>query len=297
MKTYLDCIPCFVQQALDAARMVTDDEDTRLRIMRRVLKEAAGFPEDACPPVMGTRIHRIIRRMTGNPDPYRDIKHRSNEFALEMMPEFEKAVSSSDDPFETAMRLAIAGNILDWGAKPHTDISEESARTTLRASLHQPLHPGSVQEVRRRMAEATDILYLADNAGEIVLDRLFIQHMPASEVTVAVKSQPAINDATMADAIDVELTDIVPVIETGSDTPGTVLEECSEEFLRRFTAADLVVAKGQGNYEALSERPEEIVFLLKAKCTVVARDLGCEQGDLVLLHRNAPKSVESGTAS
>jgi len=296
MKTYLECIPCFTQQALDTLRMVTDDEVLRWRIMCRVLEAASRFSGDVPPPVMGAEIHRLIRGETGNPDPYAGIKRRANEFALELMPRLMEIVTASKKPFETALRLAIAGNIMDWGAKPHGDISEAAVERTLEDALHAPLEKGSSGMFYERLKGADNVLYLADNAGEIALDSLFIGFIPCPDITVAVKSGPVINDATMEDVRQVGLADRVEVIETGSDAPGTLLEECSEDFRERFASADVIIAKGQGNYETLSDRSEEIVFLLKAKCPVVARDIGCQVGDLVLVDGHRANVAAAATA-
>ena len=284
MKTYLECIPCFTRQALDAVKMVTEENDLRLRIMRRVLETASRFPDDTPPPAMGAKIHRIIREETGATDPYLEIKRRANRFALDRMDYFRRQVEESDQPFETALRLAIAGNIMDWGAKPHADVSEAGVQQTLEECLTEPLHGGEPEKLLENIRSAADVLYLADNAGEIVLDRLFIDTMPSADVTVAVKAFPAINDALMADAEEAGITSVAEVIETGTDTPGTLLEQCAPDFQDRFRSADLVISKGQGNYESLSARPENIAFLLKAKCPVVAEDIGCEMGDMILLN-------------
>jgi len=296
MKTYLECIPCFTRQAFDAVSMVTEDEELRLRIMRRVLEAASCFPADAPPPAMGAEIHRLIRREAGNPDPYREIKRRANEFALGLMPRLLDTVTTSKNPFETSLRLAIAGNIMDWGARPHGDISEAAVERALQEALHAPLEKGSPGTFYERLMRVDNVLYLADNAGEIALDRLFIGFLPCPDITVAVKSGPVINDATMEDARQVGLADRVCVIETGSDAPGTLLDECSEDFRGRFAGADVIIAKGQGNYETLSDRPEEIVFLLKAKCPVVARDIGCRMGDMVLLDGSCADVAAAQTA-
>ena len=283
MKTYLDCIPCFMKQALDAARMTTDDRQKRMHIMRRVMRKASSFPDDAPPPAMGAAIHRIIREATDDPDPYREIKRRANKFALELLPQLRKKTTGADSPFETALRLAIAGNIMDWGAKPHTDISEDAVERTLNEALDAPLMGDRPKDLKHIIRAADDVLYLADNAGEIVFDRLLISLLPCPHITVAVKGGPIINDATMEDARQVDLVNRAEVVETGSDTPGVLLDQCSEEFRKRFDDADMVIAKGQGNYEALSDVDRHVVFLLKAKCPVVARDIGCEVGDMVLL--------------
>ena len=124
--------------------------------------------------------------------------------------------------------------------------------------------------------------FLKDNAGEIVFDRLLIERLPPGKVTVAVRGFPVINDATLADAEGAGIHEVAEVIENGSDAPGTILDDCSESFRDRFDKADLVIAKGQGNYETLSEVDKDIYFLLKAKCPVIARDIGCQEGAMIL---------------
>jgi uncharacterized protein with ATP-grasp and redox domains len=134
---------------------------------------------------------------------------------------------------------------------------------------------------RQAVNDAREILYIADNAGEIVFDRLLIERLPIEKVTVAVKGSPVINDVTMEDALVAGLPRIVEVIDNGSDAPGTILESCSGYFQERFEKADLVIAKGQGNYETLSDIDKNIFFILKAKCPVIARDIGCEVGQMI----------------
>lgn len=287
MKTYLECLPCFVTQALEVVLMTTEDNSERFRLMRLVFEQASRYPEEASPPEVAARMHRMIRDETETDDPYKEIKRRSNEFALQLLPKLEQMVEDSDDQFESALRLAIAGNVMDWGAKTHTDVSEDAIKKTLHEALDSPIEGSSPDAMRKAIKRADHILYLADNAGEIVFDRLFLSHMPEAHITVAVKGGPAINDATITDAEQINLHDIVDVIDSGSDAPGTVLDDCSEEFRTLFDRADLIVSKGQGNYETLSEVPQNIFYLLKVKCPVVARDAGYPAGSMLLLHRPA----------
>jgi len=148
-----------------------------------------------------------------------------------------------------------------------------------------------IYEFRDAVRRAENILYLADNAGEIVLDRLLIGQLPVERVTVVVKGEPVINDATMDDAIIAGLPKIVEVIDNGSDAPGTILETCSQAFRNRFENTDLIIAKGQGNYETLSDANKNIFFILKAKCPIIARDLGCEIGEMILRKSEAFNDV------
>ncbi len=279
MRTYLDCIACFVRQALDAARMATSDEKVHEAVLRGVLEMAGRMPMDQTPPVMGGRIHRLIRELCGDPDPYRGVKERFNRAALALYPRCKAMVEAADDPLETAVRLAIAGNVIDFG--PVAELDEKAVAASITQALEAELC-GNLQQLKTALDTADHILYLGDNCGEIVFDRLLIEQLLPRDVTFAVRGQPVINDATMADAEMTGMTALVPVINNGTDIPGTVLDACTPEFRSRFRRADLVIAKGQGNYETLSDERHPIVFLFKAKCPVIARHVGCEIGRLVV---------------
>ena len=283
MRTFLECVPCFVRQALDSARLVTDDETVHEQVLREVLREVGEMDFHSSPPVMGQHMHRLIRRLVADDDPYRNIKDHFNRLALALYPELEKRVEGSRDPLETAVRVAIAGNIIDFGS--NCDLEDSRVEEAIESSLVAPLSKSAVEDLRESAGRATSILYLGDNAGEIVFDRLLIEQLPRQKVTYVVRGSPVINDATMSDALATGMTDLVEVIDNGSDAPGTILETCSVAFRRRFQAADLVIAKGQGNYETLSEANKSIHFLLKVKCPVIARHIGCDVDDLVLLRR------------
>ena len=279
MKTYLDCIPCIIRQCLGAVRSVTADESIHEQILREVLQSASQMDLCQPPPAMGQFIHRRIRELTGNADPYREAKERQNRTAMELAAQLKDKVQQSAKPLELAVRLAIAGNAIDLAVK--SGLNDSEIRTSILSSLGEPLS-GDVQGFARAVARADSILYLTDNAGEIVFDRLLIEQLPRDKVTVAVRGAPVINDATMADAKTVGITDLVTVIDNGSDAPGTILDDCSEAFRRRYAKVDLIIAKGQGNYETLRDSAGPLYFLLRVKCPVIARDLGCAMGRMIL---------------
>jgi len=281
MRTYLDCIPCFCRQALEAARSVTDDERLHEAVLREVLRIASETDMRRPPPAVGQRMHRLIRQMTGDRDPYRRMKAAHNNLAARLYPELRQRVAASADPLATAVRLAIAGNVFDPGPSGQ-HLTEAHLRQVIERALTEPLYGCGLAEFSQAAGRARHILYLADNAGEIVFDRLLIELLPRERVILAVRGHPVINDATLADARIAGLTDLVEVIDNGSDAPGTLVETCSEAFLDRFHTADMVIAKGQGNYETLNDAAKDIFFLLRAKCVVIARDLECEVGRLVL---------------
>ncbi len=280
MKTYFECIPCFLQQTIDSTRLITDDEAIQEQALRMALNEISGRDSRQSPAEIGKRIHGMIRKLLGDNDPYRLIKEKFNRFALKLYPELKRRVRESRNPLETAVRLAIGGNIIDFGVGAQLD--ESGVFDTIERSLDAPISPYDMNNFLKAVDRAEDILYLGDNTGEIVFDRLLIEELLPTRVTFVVRGKPIINDATITDARVTGMTEIVEVIDNGSDAPGTVLGDCSEAFLQRFEEADLIISKGQGNYETLNDTRKKILFVLMAKCPVVARHLGCNVGDLIL---------------
>ena len=279
MKTFLDCIPCLIRQSLDCAALATPDETIHARVLREVLEIARETDLHQPPPAMAQQFHRRVRALTGESDPYREVKDSFNRLALEQYPKFRNWVEGSANPIETAIRLAIAGNVIDFGA--NSGLTKREVHDAVVHATSAPLD-GNVKGFSDAASQADNILYLGDNAGEIVFDRILIEQISPEKVTFVVRGAPVSNDATMVDAAASGITEMVEVIDNGSDGPGTLLDDCSESFRRRFERADLVIAKGQGNYESLSEAEKDIWFLLKAKCPVIARDLRCEVGSLIL---------------
>lgn len=281
MRTYFDCIPCFVRQVLDSVRMTTDDEQIQEKVLREALYLGSKMDLSQSPPAMAQEIHRFIREITGVKDPYLEVKNHFNKLALQMYPELRQRVESSEDPLATAVRLAIAGNIIDFGVD--SEVEQSRVERTIAESLTEPLDMDALESFRKATAGAENILYIGDNAGEIVFDRLLIERLPQENITFVVRGSPILNDAIMEDAQITGLTDIVEVIDNGSDAPGTILERCSEAFCRRFDESDLVIAKGQGNYETLSDVDKDVFFMVRPKCKVLAEHLGCEIGSSVLI--------------
>jgi uncharacterized protein with ATP-grasp and redox domains len=219
-------------------------------------------------------------------DPYRETKAWQNSVVMDMLPVLQAEVKASGDPLLMAARLAIAGNAIDMGS--NGQLTEQDVRQALERALMDPFH-GHVEQFRVAVVKAETILYLADNAGEIALDRLLIDQLLPRTITLVVRGSPILNDATQEDAKRVGLDRIVQVIDNGSDAPGTILLDCSQDLRDRFAAADLIIAKGQGNYESLSDKPGQLFFLFKAKCRVIAELVGQSIGTQMLLKsRGAP---------
>jgi len=279
MQTAIECIPCFVRQAEEAVALATGDSAKREKILRQILHALAEADWAGSPPAIAQRLHRIIRRETGESDPYREVKDRMNSLALEALPCCAESISRATDPCEAAVRVAVAGNLLDSGAK--IQIQPENLPHLLATLWERPL-AGDPHELFRAAEKAERILYLADNAGEIVFDRLLLNFLPMEKVTLVVRGRPVLNDALRGDAEVAGFAGLIPVIDNGSDAPGTVLEDCSEEFRRHFAQADLIISKGQGNYETLSAVHAPIFFLFTVKCPIVAAQIGEPTGTMVV---------------
>jgi uncharacterized protein with ATP-grasp and redox domains len=270
-----------LRQAFEAGALVTDDQEIRERILREVLSRLTNQSFDKTPPSVGRDIHRIVKLLSGDNDPYLEIKRNSNYLAMRLMPALKELIRSSADPFETAVRLAIAGNMIDYGQGDR--IGEEGLRKTVFQCLDQPVSKDSINELREEIEKASNIVYLGDNAGEVFFDRLLIEELEGYPIKFVVSGVPIINDALKEDAKMVGLDKLVRVVDNGSDVPGTILEECSQEFKGQFREADLVIAKGQGNYETLSDEQKKTFFLLKVKCSVVSEHIGYQEGDMVIV--------------
>ena len=270
-------------------RITGVDEATQKRVLNEVSKLIPDFPLDASPPKMGREIYRIVKRITGKDDPFRKIKQKSNKLVLDIYPKLKEEIRSSDDKLLAAVELAIAGNVIDYGVKNSLDIDREiekilagdfiGAKKSSKKSF-------DYQELRNALNNAESVLYLGDNAGEIVFDKLLIEELsnilPDTKITYVVRDKPVINDVLMEDALSCGLDKIVDVISSGCDAPGTILDLCSKEFLELYENAELVISKGQGNFETLADENRPIFFLFKVKCPVIANHTGFNLGDIVL---------------
>ncbi|MDY6855497.1 MAG: ARMT1-like domain-containing protein [Thermodesulfobacteriota bacterium] len=281
MKTYLDCIPCFLRQALEASRMATEDEAVRRKVIESVMERLPRLSFDVSPPEIAQVVHGLIKEITGELDPYREIKKKHNEILLKLYSPLKETVKNSQDRLLTATKMAIAGNVIDLGVQNEIKNIEDSICRVLSSNLVIDYY----REFKEALINSGFVLYLGDNAGEIVLDMILIEEikrMKDIEIVFLVRGGPIINDVTMEDAKLVGMSDVVRVVSNGSDAPATILSQCSSEILELFSRTDMIVSKGQGNYESLSEE-DRIFFLLKAKCPVVARELGVNIGDAILM--------------
>ncbi|HFE64247.1 MAG TPA: DUF89 family protein [Caldithrix sp.] len=273
----LDCIPCTVNSFLRLIKTGMLPEESKEAAMRRLLAFLSRADFRQSPPALGREMHRMIREELNNSDPYREIKEKYNRMMLDLQPQFENQIETSIDSFDTAMRLAVAGNVIDFGPQAQMDIMETINRVT-RAQFAID----DSQQLRDDLKSARTLLYLGDNCGEIVMDKLFLQTLGLPEMYFAVRGGPIINDVTIEDAKLVGMEDVATVITTGDDSPGVVWETASDEFKAIFNEADVIISKGQGNLEGLIDVPQNIYFLLVIKCDLVGELVETGVGEFVI---------------
>lgn len=276
MKTYLDCIPCFMQQALRAGRMATSDENKLKQILDETAEMVKTISMQATPAETGAKVYQIVSKVTGVEDPYKEIKQQHILETKAIYPELEKIVANADDPLLTAIKIAIAGNVIDLGVNKAFDIVRD-----VQTILKQDFAIFDYSAFKKQLAKSENILYLGDNVGESVFDILLIKELK-KPVKYAVRSTPIINDVTREDAIASGIDQVAEIVDSGCKSPGIILSQSAPAFLKIFDTADLVISKGQGNFEGLSGCNRQVFFLLKAKCRIISNHLGVAEGSVIL---------------
>jgi uncharacterized protein with ATP-grasp and redox domains len=276
MRVTMDCVSCMMRQTVDAARRAKADEGAQKRILIGACEILArGFNNDEMTVTISRDLTQLVVEETSVEDPYLEVKERHIKEALALYPRLKERVAKAPDRLLAALKTAAAGNVLDIFID--VDVQAEDVEEI----LNQDFALSCLEEFRQQLDRSKDVLILADNAGETVFDRILIEELGDKNVIYAVKDSPIANDATLKDARDSGLEEVATLISAGCSTAGTFLDDCTEEFRRLFFEADLVISKGMGNYEAISESPRPVFFLLKAKCQPVADDIGVPLGELI----------------
>jgi uncharacterized protein with ATP-grasp and redox domains len=249
------------------------------------------FPMDMCPPQMAFHMQRLFAQHSGTNDPYHAIKKMSNQQALAVIDDLRSIIRESVNPLKTAVQLACAGNIIDYGAFPSgIDVQVEITRILQQQGMStvadSPLFEFTA--FHEALKKAKRVMYIADNAGEIVFDRVLLETIasmfPETELYLVTRGLPILNDVLPEDAIECGLDSVATIISSGSKTPGLVLSQADPAFLQLYQEADMVISKGQGNFEALSDEQGPIFFLFIIKCEVIMQHVGGAMRDLVLKH-------------
>lgn len=281
MKVVLDCIPCYIKQAMNTLGQTEVSEERAIEIIHEILPLIPQLDPQGTPAENSTIILRKINELLESSDPFAKAKRESNELALNLLPRLRDQIIQSHDLLYTALQGSVAGNIIDMGIFKDFDV-----QASIQEALEKKFARDDYAEFQDRLKVARKVMILGDNSGEIAFDKLLAEQLGALgvRVTYVVKDHPILNDATREDADYVKMEEVAEVMSNGSGFLGTVIQDCSEEFRRAFAEADLVISKGQANYESLEATLEAGVktyFLLRAKCEVVAESLGVELGNMV----------------
>lgn len=273
------CIFCHTKAFEDKISKISLSEDVKNSLVKTFYKYMSDNGLMKSAPQAASDIYAIISRSTNINDPFKKEKDFINKYLLKLYPELKREVEYSENPFDKALRLSIAGNIIDSVASPDYNIQR-----TINHVLSSEFKIDHSDMLFHEIQKAKSILYLGDNAGEIVLDKLFIETINHPNITFAVRGAPVINDITIEDATLVGMQNVAQVISNGSEAPSTLLSEVSHEFLEIYNNADLIISKGQGNLEGLlNEKLKNIFFLFMVKCNVIGKRIGADKGDFVVV--------------
>lgn len=291
MRISIECMPCLLNQAVRMTRERVDDRQEQKRLMQKVLQEMADSDENASAPYVAHRIQRVIRQALQDPDPYREGKRYYNTAMLKMEDCLGDLIAAADDKLCIALKLAAAGNVIDFG--PGYDLSRDKVLAVIRQTMEQGISPTVFAALQSSLAAGRRLLYLGDNCGEIVLDKLFIrtlkEHYPHLEVQFAARGGPVLNDITREDAYLVGMDEYAEIVDNGTDIQGTELAYCSPEFVDLFHQADTIIAKGQGNFESLYGCDKSnLYYIFLCKCNLFMDRCGARQNEVMLVAERGP---------
>lgn len=279
MKACIDCLPCLARNAIDLAKKTAVDPAQQLEIAKASIAELVSSDLTLPPPCYARRMIDRTLAMSDSvtPDPYKPEKDKSTRLALDLLKRLDEIPGWNPDDFESRLRLAVSGNVLDF--QVYADLNLEDALQVMEEAFVKPVDRTAVAELKRRMDAAKKILWVFDNCGEIVFDRLFIEPY-REKVTLAVRGKPAFNDVTRAELAECGYGEDFAgggVVDNESGIPGVVLADAGLAMRKAFDESDLIICKGQGNFETLNDvKSYPLVFLFLAKCPVVTRAIGAE---------------------
>jgi uncharacterized protein with ATP-grasp and redox domains len=281
MKVKTACLECIVKQTRNTLALHRSEHNFTDAILEDVRRQLMEIDWEQTPADLSNIAYRTIEKYLPG-DPFAEAKKRQNQLALSLYPQLKQIVAEEENHLLTAIRIAATGNIVDLGIDMKVDFEKE-----IRLLMHAPLPIDDTETLREMLSHSRRILYVADNAGEIVFDRVFIEELMGQHaITAVVRGGAVINDATLEDAQTIGLTSIVPVITTGTNHIGVPWRHVSEEYRQHYRQSDLIISKGQANFEALTEQHDKnIFFILRAKCSVIAQELGVNHLDLVMKHQ------------
>ncbi len=279
----LDCLPCICRQTLESARMATEDENIQQDIMKKyaqILPRAVD--EDISAPELSAEIQAYIKKISGVNDPYKKLKEKNLEAASKILDIAKKEIADAEDPFLAALLMAAMGNSIDAGVSLNVEIEENIER-----ALKHSFKINDYKKFLIDINKARELLFIADNTGEALFDKLLLQKLKNYDlnITYVVRETPILNDLTKKEALEIGIDEYADIISGGSKAPGMLMQTATSEFLEAYNKADIVLSKGQGNLEGLYQEEENIYYLLKAKCELIAKILDVEIGDFIFIHK------------
>ncbi len=279
MKLHNECFVCLFKQALEAGKFATKDE----KKIRKILFDfASKIPEinlDLTTPAIIEEIHRNIKNELGINDPYLNYKKKHMKIAGEFYPQVKNLLKNRENKIETALLMSAIGNSIDSGININVDI-----KNILQNDIREGFVISDINKFKKELDNSEELLIIADNSGEGYFDKILIEELKLKyniKIYYAVRAEPILNDITLKEAREIGIDEVATLIDSGCKAPGLLLEETTEEFMNIFHNANIIISKGQGNYESLSEYNYEIYYLLKAKCEVMAREFGIKKGGLI----------------
>jgi len=288
MKTYLECLPCFLKQTLKVMELNSIEENKRQVIMKRIMENLANIDLNKTPPEFAKVIYGTITDSLGSKDLYKEIKERDNKHALSLVPEVLELINNSENPLFTAVKIAVAGNIIDFASS-----QDYNVKKTINHVIENGFIVNDFEMFKKEIEKAKSVAYIADNSGEIVFDKLLIEEIMKKnncKIDFFVRGFPIINDATKHDAklIGIEDLENVEIKEIVDGFPNMK----NKELIDSLEKYDLIISKGQANYECLSELDANVYFLLITKCPIIAKDLGVEAGKSLIKRQHITKRIE-----
>jgi uncharacterized protein with ATP-grasp and redox domains len=284
MDIQFNCYECIHKQTLTLANKIGQDANSKAAAyvdLANIVNLC--ISNKVTPPEVAALCYDYFESKTKIKDLFRDIKDKSTALALELYPLLEELVKTSKDEFTSRVLLAIAGNVIDFGATP--DFKLSNAKEEILKVFTQPYNQQNIDLLHQKLDNAKNVLYILDNCGEAVIDRLLIEQY-AQKISIVVRGRPIMNDITKED-VKLSKLDFVPVYDTGTNIPGVNLTKSSLEFLTQYRKADLIIAKGQGNFESFYDYVDkEAFFLFRVKCPVISQYLNKEPGSIEIRTKN-----------
>lgn len=291
MKLDINCYPCLLNMVLKISSL----SEMSLVQSEKLMKEAISILHTIDPQKRNTPPHyaAILNKKAAEIkgveyhefDAYKTLKTKSNQEALELEKDMIEIIEDSSDKLSTALQISAIGNIIDFGAIDHKKID---IKNELLNVSNLKFERYDIQSFSQNISSAKNLLYIGDNSGEIVTDKILISQLkklfPKIKIVFASRERPILNDVTLEDCYKIGMDKVCDVISSGSVHPGTIIEKTSDEFKILYDNADIIIAKGQGNYETLSEsKNNKLFFIFRVKCEQVALCTNATHDSLILM--------------